>query len=214
MINNKRKSNIWKNLFVLDTESRVALVGPNGAGKSTLLKIIMGLLTPYCGTVSIHSHLKMIRYSQHSADQLDLTKSSVDYLRDKYPEHSQDLQYWRQQVGRFGLTGNDQLCAMEQLSDGQRSRVVFAEMSLANANMLLLDEPTNALDIETIDTLAEALLLFDGGVVLVSHDFRLISQVAEQIWLCENKKVTLWNGTIEQYKEHLKSQVLETLRAQ
>ncbi|RVW17534.1 ABC transporter F family member 1 [Vitis vinifera] len=72
-------------------------------------------------------------------------------------------------------------------------------------HMLLLDEPTNHLDIETIDSLAEALNEWDGGLVLVSHDFRLINQVAQEIWVCENQKVTRWEGDIMDFKEHLKS---------
>lgn len=89
------------------------------------------------------------------------------------------MQHWRQAIGRFGLTGNSQLCPIGQLSDGQKARIVFCELSLEAPSLLLLDEPTNALDIETIDTLARAINRFEGGVVLVSHDFRLIGQVTE-----------------------------------
>ena len=74
------------------------------------------------------------------------------------------------------------------LSDGQKSRIVFAMINMRNPNLLLLDEPTNHLDVEAIDGLANAIKKFEGGVVLVSHDFRLIDQVADQIWVCENKK--------------------------
>ncbi|CAI0442575.1 unnamed protein product [Linum tenue] len=70
--------------------------------------------------------------------------------------------------------------------------------------MLLLDEPTNHLDIETIDSLAEALSEWDGGLVLVSHDFRLINQVAKEIWVCENQAVTRWGGDIMDFKQHLR----------
>jgi ATP-binding cassette subfamily F protein 2 len=195
----------------VDCDSRIALVGPNGAGKSTLLKLMIGDLMPTEGQVSRHSHLKICRYSQHSADQLDLDKSAVDYLRDKFGDimGTKELQFWRSQVGRFGLVGESQLCPMRQLSDGQRSRAVFCELALSNPNMILFDEPTNALDIETIDSLAYAINCYEGGVVLVSHDFRLISQVAEEIWLCEDQKVTKWNGTIQEYKERLRKQVTE-----
>ncbi|KAI8904386.1 P-loop containing nucleoside triphosphate hydrolase protein [Gorgonomyces haynaldii] len=203
------KDAIYRNLeWGCDTESRIALVGPNGAGKSTLLKLMSGELSPTSGTISRHSHLKIGKYNQHSADQLDANKSAVDYLRGRFPEMPQDLQYWRQNVGRFGLTGNSQLCPISQLSDGQKARIVFAELSLTRPNLLLLDEPTNALDIETIDSLARAINSFEGGVVLVSHDFRLISQVAEQIWVCENGSMSLWEGSITQYKQKLKKEVM------
>ena len=70
--------------------------------------------------------------------------------------------------------------------------------------MLLLDEPTNSLDIECIDSLADALKAFEGGVILVSHDFRLIDQVADEIWVCEKQTIRKWDADIRQYKEHLR----------
>ena len=75
--------------------------------------------------------------------------------------------------------------------------------------MLFLDEPTNHLDMESIDALADAIKGFEGGVVLVSHDFRLIDQVADKIWICENEKVTEREGDILSYKDHLKVQVMK-----
>jgi ATP-binding cassette subfamily F protein 2 len=90
-----------------------------------------------------------------------------------------------------------------ELSEGQQSRLVFAMICMGKPNLLLLDEPTNHLDLECIDTLAQAIKQYNGGVVLVSHDFRLIDQVAEQIWVCEDKTVRLWNKDIRAYKKHL-----------
>lgn len=74
--------------------------------------------------------------------------------------------------------------------------------------MLFLDEPTNHLDIETIDALADAINDFEGGMMLVSHDFRLIQQVAQEIWVCEKQTITKWPGDILAYKEHLKSKLV------
>eukprot|EP00889_Picochlorum_renovo_P005104 jgi/Picre1/32134/NNA_007481.t1 len=94
--------------------------------------------------------------------------------------------------------------AMRKLSDGLKSRVVFAWLGYRRPHMLLLDEPTNHLDMETIDSLAEAINDWDGGLVLVSHDFRLISQVANEIWTVADGTVTKWDGDIIQYKDYLR----------
>ncbi|MCD9646807.1 ATP-binding cassette sub- F member 1 [Datura stramonium] len=194
---------IYKNLdFGVDLDSRVALVGPNGAGKSTLLKLMIGDLFPTDGMVKRHNHLKIAQYHQHLAEKLDMDMSALQYMMREYPGNEEEKM--RAAIGRFGLTGKAQVMAMKNLSDGQRSRVIFAWLAYRQPHMLLLDEPTNHLDIETIDSLAEALNAWDGGMVLVSHDFRLINQVAHEIWVCENQAVTRWEGDIMDFKKHLK----------
>jgi len=188
--------------FGLDLDSRIALVGPNGAGKSTLIKLLTGDLVPTDGLIRKNPHVRMVRYHQHLHEILDLNQSAVDWLMHCFPE-IKELEEMRKLVGKYGLTGRQQTCPMRNLSDGQRCRIIFAWMAWQKPHMLLLDEPTNHLDLETIDALADAVNEFNGGMILVSHDFRLINQVAEEIWECKDSKVTKWDGGIMEYKAAL-----------
>lgn len=199
-----KKNLLYRKLdFGVDLDSRVALVGPNGAGKSTLLKLMAGELVPVDGSIRRHHHLQIAWYHQHLTDQLDLDFTPLKWMLKCFPEIKEE-ETMRRAIGKFGITGKTQTSPMTYLSDGQKSRVVFAWLAFKNPHLLLLDEPTNHLDIETIDALAEAINEFDGGMVLVSHDFRLINQVAKEIWVCEKGTVTTWKGDIQDYKQELR----------
>lgn len=205
----KEEDFLYKDLsFGIDMDSRVAIVGQNGTGKSTLLNLITGHLQPVTGSVQRHSGLKLGKYSQHSADQLPYDKSPLEYMESKYKEKfpDKDVQFWRGQLGRFGLSGSHQTSAIRTLSDGLRNRVVFSQLAMENPHILLLDEPTNHLDMGSIDALANAIKEFEGGVVIVSHDFRLISQVAQELWEVKDRKIvnlTKQDISIQDYKKIL-----------
>jgi len=192
--------------FGIDLDSRVALVGKNGAGKSTLVKLMVGTVQPTKGMVRRHHKLRTAWYHQHLTDTLDLDLSAIQFIRQCFPEEIEEDSV-RRIIGRFGVTGKDQTVPMKILSDGVRSRVVIAWLAWQTPHLLLLDEPTNHLDLETIDALADAINAFEGGLVLVSHDFRLINQVAKEIWVCEDKGIHTWKGDIQSYKNELRKRV-------
>jgi ATP-binding cassette subfamily F protein 2 len=194
--------------LAVDMDSRVALVGPNGAGKSTLLKLMVGELQATDGTIKRHLDLKFGRYHQHVTAELDEELTPLEFVARKFADLKYEEEQWRTVIGRYGISGKLQKMRIGAMSDGQKSRIVFCMLAIRNPNILLLDEPTNHLDMECIDSLAEAINAFEGGVVLVSHDFRLISQVAQTIWLCDGG-VKTFQGSIRDYKTMLMKQVKE-----
>eukprot|EP01029_Cantina_marsupialis_P009962 TRINITY_DN228_c1_g3_i1.p1 TRINITY_DN228_c1_g3~~TRINITY_DN228_c1_g3_i1.p1 ORF type:complete len:591 (+),score=231.02 TRINITY_DN228_c1_g3_i1:70-1842(+) len=196
--------------FGVDLESRIVLVGPNGAGKTTLLRLISQELMPLDGQVRHHPHLKLCRYNQHYADVLDLEQTPIEFMMAKFTKQL-DLVQTRQFLGRYGLSGKDQMTKIKYLSNGFKCRIVFAYIAKQNPHIMLLDEPTNNLDIETIDALAKAIKDFKGGIVLVSHDMRLIEQVADQIFICDDRTITHFKGSIADYKKVLADKVEQDL---
>lgn len=187
-----------------DLESRICIVGENGAGKSTVLKLLMGELTPINGTRYAHRNLKIGYFSQHHVDQLDLNVCSIELLLNRFPGHTEEE--YRHQLGRYGITGELATRPVASLSGGQKSRVAFAQMTMPCPNFYILDEPTNHLDMETIEALAKALNIFKGGVVLVSHDERLIRLVCKELWVCDGGRVNRVDGGFDEYKEIMQEQ--------
>lgn len=186
--------------FGVDLDTRVALVGPNGAGKTTLFKLLVGALQPTKGMIKRNSHLKISVFSQHSEDRLDLSKTPIEFFRETMPELGLDKV--RSLLARYGTSGDAQQQTMDQLSGGQRARIVFALIAYEKPHLLMLDEPTNPLDMESIDALAKCLKKFTGGVIMISHDMRLISQCAQEIYVCDNKKISKYRGDIMDFKMH------------
>ena len=200
--------------FGLDMDSRVAIVGPNGAGKSTFLKLLEGEILPTQGWINRHTKLRLARFSQHHLETMDPEQDSVAHM--KRLDAEMPLETARAYLGRFGLSGELATKPIRVLSGGQKSRLAFAELAWKQPHILLLDEPTNHLDLETIESLAMALNNFEGGVVLVSHDERLISLVVDEIWIVKKGdmtanppipgSVTVFNGSFDDYKDMLRQE--------
>ena len=193
--------------FGIDMDSRICVVGPNGAGKSTLLKLLTGEVKPTTGDVRRNPRLRMGIYNQHFVDRLPMQKTPVEHLRDRF--ENEDYQSVRNRLGKYGLEGHAHEVTMRDLSGGQKARVVFVELSLQEPHILLLDEPTNNLDIETIDALIDAINEFNGGIVVVTHDQRLIENCDCSLWVVEKQKVTPWEAGFEDYKETLLKEMEE-----
>ena len=153
------------------------------------------------GEVTIDRRCVVGRYDQHFEDHLDLSKTAIQYLRQRFPSVSE--QEARRSLGMFGLGGEHHLVRMSALSGGQKARVIFASLRLLQPHILLLDEPTNHLDIESVDALIFGLQNYAGGVVFVSHDERLIS-TATELWVCDGHAsgLRVEKGGFPAYRKH------------
>lgn len=186
--------------FGIDMESRISMVGPNGVGKSTLLKLLCGTLEPTKGEMRKNHRARIAFYSQHSADQLDLDKSPAEYLISKFNLQNQDA---RKRLGSVGLVSEAHTIPNRDLSGGQKARVALAELVCSAPDILILDEPTNNLDLESIDALAEAINSYHGGVVIVSHDARLITETNCTLWVVEEQTINQIEGDFDDYKQEI-----------
>ncbi|KAK7393833.1 hypothetical protein VNO78_22397 [Psophocarpus tetragonolobus] len=195
---------LFKNLnFGIDLDSRIAMVGPNGIGKSTILKLIAGELQPSSGTVFRSAKVRIAVFSQHHVDGLDLSSNPLLYMMRCYPGVPE--QKLRAHLGSFGVTGNLALQPMYTLSGGQKSRVAFAKITFKKPHIILLDEPSNHLDLDAVEALIQGLVLFQGGILMVSHDEHLISGSVEELWVVSQGRVTPFHGSFHDYKKILQS---------
>lgn len=212
---------LYKDLnFGVDCDSRVCLIGPNGAGKSTFLQLLSGDLVPTDGSVSRHSKLLIARFTQHHIEALDMEADSVTQMRRLAAEGEMAVEQARAYLSRFGLTGELALQKVKTLSGGQKSRLAFAMIAYHQPHIILFDEPTNHLDLETIEALVMAINKFEGGIVLVSHDERLVSLVADELWIVSPGHkasdgqwspgtVTVFDGSFDDYKKILTDEFLQ-----
>jgi ATP-binding cassette subfamily F protein 1 len=157
------------------------------------------------GDVKRNPRLRMGIYNQHFVDRLPMGKTPVEHLRDRFGDL--DYQSCRNRLGKYGLEGHAHEVVMRDLSGGQKARVVFVELSLQMPHILLLDEPTNNLDIETIDALCDAINEFNGGIIVVTHDQRLIEECNCTLWVVEKEGVTPWEAGFEDYKDTILAQL-------
>ncbi len=189
--------------FRFDPEDRIALLGKNGNGKSTFAKLLAGKLQAMGGEFTPARKLVVGYFAQHQQEELNLKINPIETLQALRPKLTQEMV--RGQLGGFGFSADKQMTKVGLLSGGERARLMLALATLDKPNLLILDEPTNHLDIDARGELLNALNDFDGAVILVSHDRRLIEATAETLLLVTDGKVSPFEGDLDDYRRFLLS---------
>ena len=196
--------------FLVTKGDKIAFVGPDGLAKTTLFKILMGELEADAGEFKWGVTTSQAYFPKDNSSYFDgVELSLVDWLR----QFSQDQEesFIRGFLGRMLFSGEESLKAANVLSGGEKVRCMLAKMMLSGANVLLLDEPTNHLDLESITSLNNGLISFDGTMLFVSHDHQFIQTIANRII-----EITP-NGIIDRrmtYEEYLEDGEVKRQRAQ
>jgi len=185
--------------LLLRRGDRLGIVGPNGCGKSTLLKLLAGSGEPSDrGEIKRGTNLYEGYFDQHLGS-LDPKKTGVDEVRSVRGDLNADGA--REYLARFRFYGDDPLRRVSSLSGGESTRLALAKLLLEPRNLLFLDEPTNHLDIPAAEILEEALVGFEGTVVLISHDRRFLETVTTRTASFGPDGIDLYDGGFKDYAE-------------
>lgn len=181
--------------------SRIGLLGKNGAGKSTLIKLLAGELPALSGTVQLAKGVQLGYFAQHQLDTLRADESPMWHLQKLAPQHTE--QQLRDYLGGFAFKGEKVNDSVKSFSGGEKARLVLALIVWQRPNLLLLDEPTNHLDLDMRQALTEALVDYQGSLVVVSHDRHLLRNTVEEFYLVHDKRVEQFSGDLEDYQRWL-----------
>ncbi len=178
-------------------KDRIALIGKNGKGKSTLLNLLSGGLSPQKGAVVHNPKLRLAYFGQTNINRLDPDKTVEDEILEAMPEYNRRAA--RNICGIMMFEGDNALKKISVLSGGEKSRVLLGKMLVSPANLLLLDEPSNHLDMESIDSLIEAIDVFEGAVMIVTHSEMILNAIANRLIVFDKGKVRLFEGTYQEF---------------
>lgn len=178
---------------------KIGIIGSNGAGKSTFLKTIAGLIPPKKGTLNLGPSVQIAYFDQQSA-MLQSDQTVAEHFHNLFPALTE--KEVRSTLGAYLFPGKDAQKKVENLSGGEKSRLVLAELLQSRPNLLLLDEPTNHMDIPARETLESAFRAYQGTLLFVSHDRYFIQQVAESLLIFDEHSVLYYPFGYTHYVEH------------
>ena len=194
--------------LTIHSGDRIGLLGVNGAGKSTLVKSLVGELEAQTGKRIPAQKLKVGYFAQHQVDQLrdELTPLQALQKQDAKISDADARTY----LGSFGFRGEQAMQATGTLSGGERARLSLALIVQTQPNLLLLDEPTNHLDIDMRQALADALVSFEGAIVVISHDRIMLRAVVDALWLISRGSITSFDDDLDGYARWLNDRANKT----
>ena len=181
----------------LDIDDRIGLLGVNGAGKSTFAKMAAGALPIQAGHMQRERRVQVGWFHQHQIEALDPADTPLDIIRRERPDDSETAH--RSRLAGFGIGFDKQSTTVENLSGGERARLLLNLVAMAAPHLLILDEPTNHLDIDSRRALLDALNDYQGAVILITHDRSLMELVADRLWLAADGTVKPFDGDMDDY---------------
>lgn len=196
------KKQVLKNIdLLIERDSKTAFVGQNGQGKSTLAKIIVGELD-FEGHLKLGHNVQIGYFAQNQAEYLDGSKTVLDTMIDAANETNRSKV--RDILGSFLFRGDEVEKKVRVLSGGERNRLALAKLLLQPFNVLVMDEPTNHLDIKSKNVLKDALISFEGTLILVSHDRDFLQGLTNKVYEFKDHKIKEYLGDIDYYLDQRK----------
>lgn len=192
----------------IERNDRIAFVGQNGQGKTTLAKILTEQIAATDGEVRMGTNVHLSYYAQNQSELLDPKQTILATMEDKAPEELRSRA--RTILGSFLFTGEDVDKKVSVLSGGERARLAMASLIMHPANLLVLDEPTNHLDIQSKDVLKQAVMKYDGTLLVVSHDRDFLRGLTDKVIEFKDGQLKEYLGDIEYY---LDKKQLDNMRA-
>ncbi|MHC5066860.1 MAG: ABC-F family ATP-binding cassette domain-containing protein, partial [Planctomycetota bacterium] len=185
----------------LEMGDRVGIIGKNGKGKSTFLNLIADELRPRGGRIKRHPSLEMAHFGQTNIDRLHAGMTVEEEIMSVVPDGSRGTA--RGICGLMMFQGDDALKKVDVLSGGERARTLLGKLLVSPANLVLLDEPTNHLDMESIESLIDALQAFKGGVMIVTHNERVLHAVANKIVIFDRGRASWFDGSYRDFLDRV-----------